>query len=82
MIMIIRITMVDIDDQVMLGAFPLVLPDFPVRLRRSDSLATGNADDGHDDDDDDDNDDDDYRKHSIPRDSCRWCQRWWWRCWW
>ena len=29
------------DDQVMLGAFPLVLPDFPVRVRRSDSLAAG-----------------------------------------
>ena len=25
----------------MLGAFPLVLPDFPPRVRRSDSLAPG-----------------------------------------
>ena len=37
----------------MLGAFPLVLPDFPVRLRRTDSLAAGHSED----DDEDYNDD-------------------------
>ena len=34
----------------MLGAFPLVLPDFPPRVRRSDSLAPGDVFFYHNDD--------------------------------
>ena len=44
------------DYQVMLGAFPLVLPDFPVRVRRSDSFLAGLSD-YHDDSDSDYNED-------------------------